>query len=237
MMSTQILAFIALAVFVGTFIQGATGMGFALIVAPVLGILKPELLPAGLLLLMLPLNAYVAWREWQALDRHGVTWITAGRTAGTFGGLAVLVALPASALNILIGLTTILAAVATLILPSFSPKKSAFLSTGVFTGITETATGIGGPPLALVYQHMPAATLRSSVALCFLLGEIISLVVLAISGRIDVTTFTSLVWVLPPLVIGLVASHFVYRKINARYLRIAVLAFAIVSGLFILVYH
>jgi len=236
-MSTDILGFIALAVFAGTFIQGVTGMGFALVVAPVLGILRPELLPGGLLLMMIPLNAYVAWREWRALDRHGVGWITAGRTAGTFGGLAILLALPASALDIMIGVTTILAAVATLMLPSFSPGKSAFLSTGVFTGITETATGIGGPPLALVYQHMPAATLRSSVALCFLLGEIISLVVLAFAGRIDASTFSSLAWVMPPLIIGIVASQAFYKKIEARFLRIAVLVFAIVSGVFILVHR
>ncbi|QBE66054.1 sulfite exporter TauE/SafE family protein [Pseudoduganella lutea] len=236
-MSTDILVWIGLAVFAGTFIQGSTGMGFALIVAPVLGFLKPELLPGGLLLMMLPLNAYVAWREWRSLDRRGVAWITGGRAAGTFGGLAVLLALPPSALNIMIGATTILAAVATLAMPSFAPKKSAFLSAGVFTGITETATGIGGPPLALVYQHMPAATLRSSVALCFLLGEIISIVVLAISGRIDSSTFGTVAWALPAIVVGLVASQAVYHRVNARFLRIAVLAFAIVSGVFILVHH
>ncbi|RJF92454.1 sulfite exporter TauE/SafE family protein [Noviherbaspirillum saxi] len=236
-MSTEVLAMIGLAVFIGTFIQGATGMGFALIVAPVLGILHPALLPGGLLLLMLPLNAYVAWREWQALDRHGVKWITAGRTAGTFGGLAVLLAIPVSYLNVVIGATTILAAMATLLLPSFAPGKRTFLSTGVFTGITETATGIGGPPLALVYQHMPVATLRSSVALCFLIGEIISLVVLAGSGRIDISSLSPLVWVMPPLLIGIVASHIVYQKIETRFLRISVLVFAIVSGLFILLHR
>jgi uncharacterized membrane protein YfcA len=236
-MSTDILVWIGLAVLSGTFIQGTTGMGFALVVAPVLGFLKPELLPGGLLLMMLPLNAYIAWREWRALDRRGVAWITGGRTAGTFGGLAVLLALPPSALNVMIGATTILAAVATLLLPSFSPKKSAFLSAGVFTGITETATGIGGPPLALVYQHMPAATLRSSVAMCFLLGEIISLVVLAISGRIDAGTFDALAWAMPAVAAGLLASQAVYHRVNARFLRIAVLVFAIVSGAFILVHH
>jgi uncharacterized membrane protein YfcA len=236
-MSAQILGFIALAVFVGTFIQGVTGMGFALVVAPVLGILRPELLPAGLLLLMIPLNAYVAWREWRALDRHGVSWITAGRTAGTFGGLAVLVVLPASALDLVVGATTILAAVATLFLPAFSPGRSAFLSTGVFTGITETATGIGGPPLALVYQHKPAPTLRSSVALCFLIGELISLVALAVTGRIDATVLPALAWAMPPLAVGVVASQAFYRRIDARFLRVAVLAFAIVSGLFILFHH
>lgn len=233
-MSLETWTLIALAVLIGTFVQGTTGMGFALVVAPVMGIVEPALLPGGLLFLMLPLNAYVAWREWHAVDRHGVKWITAGRTAGTFGGLAVLLAIPIAYLNMVIGATTLLAAMATLLMPAFAPGRGAFVSTGVFTGITETATGIGGPPLALVYQHMPAPTLRSSVALCFLIGEIISLLVLAVSGRLDMVTILPLMWVLLPLFIGLLVSQAVYKKINPRALRSAVLGFAIVSGLFIL---
>lgn len=236
-MSIETLALIALSVLIGTFVQGTTGMGFALVVAPVLGILHPALLPGGLLILMLPLNAYVAWRERRAVDCNGVKWITAGRAVGTFGGLAILVAIPLSYLNAVIGATTILAAMGTLLAPSFAPGRNAFLSTGLFTGITETATGIGGPPLALVYQHMPVATLRSSVALCFLIGEMISLVVLAFSGRIELASLYPLLWVMPALLIGMLVSHLVYRRINPRFLRSAVLSFAIGSGAFILLYR
>ena len=172
-MTPEIFGWLALAVAGGAFIQGSTGMGFALIVAPVLGILQPSLLPVGLLVLMLPLNAAVAWRERAAIDLMGTKWITLGRILGTFGGLWVLIVLPLNYLNILIGVSTIAASVATWLAPVFSPGKRAFVSTGVITGITETATGIGGPPLALVYQHMPVATLRASVALCFLIGEVV----------------------------------------------------------------
>ncbi|MFS2056474.1 hypothetical protein ACEN8K_47735, partial [Variovorax sp. CT11-76] len=53
----------SLAVLVAAFVQGATGVGFALIAAPVIGLVRPELLPVCVLVLMLPLNLYVAWRE------------------------------------------------------------------------------------------------------------------------------------------------------------------------------
>jgi uncharacterized membrane protein YfcA len=232
--SIEVLALIALSVLIAAFIQSTTGMGFALIVVPVVGILKPSLLPGGLLILMLPLNAYVAWRERAAIDFHGVKWITAGRAVGTFGGLWVLIAIPMAYLNALIGGTTVLAAVVTLLVPAFSPGKRAFVATGLFTGITETATGIGGPPLALVYQHMSVATLRSSVALCFLVGEVISLIVLAVNGRIHMEQLYQVAWVMPALIIGTIASHAVHLRINTRFLRISVLVFAIGSGIFIL---
>ena len=40
----------------------------------------------------------------------------------------------------------------------------AFLAAGLITGITETATGIGGPPLALTLQHRPVSEMRATIA-------------------------------------------------------------------------
>jgi hypothetical protein len=233
-MNPETFSWLALAVASGAFIQGSTGMGFALIVAPVLGILQPSLLPVGLLVLMLPLNAAVAWRERAAIDLMGTKWITLGRVLGTFGGLWVLIVLPLNYLNILIGVSTIAASVATWLAPVFSPGKRAFVSTGVITGITETATGIGGPPLALVYQHMPVATLRASVALCFLIGEVVSLAVLAGSGHLESSGITPMIWLLPALLAGMLLSHRVHKSINGRFLRNFVMVFAITSGVFVL---
>jgi uncharacterized membrane protein YfcA len=62
-MSFELLSILAVVTFLSAFVQGSLGIGFALIVAPVVGMLKPELLPVTLLLLMLPLNLHVAVRE------------------------------------------------------------------------------------------------------------------------------------------------------------------------------
>src|SRR5690606_20931382 len=131
-----------------------------------------------------------------------------------------------SQLNLLIGLSTIAACLATWVAPTFVPGRRAFVSTGVITGITETATGIGGPPLALVYQHSPVATLRGSVALCFLVGEVISLVVLAAGGHLHSGQLPPLLWLLPPLALGLLASHWARNILDERRLRRFVLLFA-----------
>jgi uncharacterized protein len=235
MVSVALLGFIAVATLVAAFVQGTTGVGFALIVAPVLAFLAPDLLPVCLLALMIPLNLYVAWRERAALDRSGAGWITVGRFLGTFGGLWVLAALTTSQLRILIGASTVLAAVATLIAPSFTPGRRALVAAGVITGVTETATGIGGPPLALVYQHRAPATLRSTLALCFLLGQLMSLAFLATAGR---ATGAQLGWALmltPSLVIGATLSHRVHGRVGGRALRAFVLIFAVVSGALLLV--
>ncbi|SFP89360.1 hypothetical protein SAMN05443579_11766 [Variovorax sp. PDC80] len=234
-MSAQHLVLMSLAVLVAAFVQGATGVGFALIAAPVIGLVRPELLPVCVLVLMLPLNLYVAWRERGAIDGTGARWITGGRVAGTAGGLWVLAALSAGQLSLFVGASTVAAALVTLLMPAFSPGRGAFVGAGLVTGITETATGIGGPPLALVYQHQPAPTMRSTIALCFLLGELVSLAVLLVTGRVGLPQLQAAALLLPALVVGAVLSRLVHRRVNGRLLRIFVQVFAIVSGLVLLV--
>jgi hypothetical protein len=228
--STQHLVLVSLAVLFAAFVQGATGVGFALIAAPVIGIVRPDLLPVCVLVLMLPLNLYVLWRERGAVDRIGAGWISGGRVVGTAGGLWVLAVLSATQLSLFVGISTIAAALVTLMMPAFSPGRTAFVSAGLITGVTETATGIGGPPLALVYQHQPPPTMRSTIALCFLVGELVSLATLMAMDRIDGAQLEAAALLLPALVVGAVLSRMVHRRINGRVLRIFVQMFAIVSG-------
>ncbi len=233
-MSMSLIAILAVVTFVSAFIQGALGIGFALIVAPVVGMLKPDLLPVTLLLLMLPLNLHVAAREREHVDWSGATWITHGRFAGTFAGLWLLAALSVDQLDLAVGIFTVVAAGAALVAPPFSPNKPSALGVGLFTGVTETATGIGGPPLALLYQHAKAPVLRATVALCFFVGEIMSLVVLAISGRIGSEQLLAALYLTPPVLLGSAASRLTHNRIGGRGLRLGVLTFAIISGLFLI---
>ncbi len=230
---TALTAMSAIVVFAG-FVQGSTGVGFALVVAPVLGLVAPQMLPVTVLILMLPLNIYVAWRERVALDFRSGAWVTAGRLAGTFAGLWVLVALSASHLNLLIGISTVAAAAVTLAMPAFRPSRGVYVAAGLVTGVTETATGIGGPPLALVYQHHPVAVMRSTIALCFLIGELISLAFLWHAGHVAIPQLVGAAQLLPALGVGALLSRFVHDRINARALRIFVMSFSIISGLILL---
>lgn len=234
-MSFELVSILAVVTFLSAFVQGSLGIGFALIVAPVVGMLKPELLPVTLLLLMLPLNLHVAVREREHVDWPGTTWITVGRLAGTFAGLWLLAALSLDQLDLAVGVFTVVAAGAALVAPPFTPNRPSALAVGLFTGITETATGIGGPPLALLYQHAKAPVLRATVALCFLVGEVMSLMVLAISGRLGSEQLLAALYLAPAVLLGSAVSRLAHHRIAGRGLRLAVLSFAIVSGLVLIV--
>ncbi len=223
-------ALVAATVAVAAFVQATIGVGFALILAPMLGILAPELVPGALLLLMLPLNAWVAWRERSALDWPGLRQITLGRVLGGVGGLLVLMALPVAGLQVFVGVATILTALVTLFAPGFEPGRATFFLAGAVTGVTETATGIGGPPLALAYQHRPAPVLRATIAACFLAGEVISVVLLIAAGRLSAAQLEAATLLLLPLAFGVLLSQAAHHRVGGPFFRTLVLAFAIISG-------
>lgn len=226
---------LALVTALAAFTQGAVGIGFALILAPVMGLLRPDLLPVVLLILMLPLNAYVGLRERDAIDWKGVGWVSLGRLPGTFAGLGILLVVSTNGLNQVIGASTILAVLVGLFAPVFRPSRSACAVVGVVTGVTETATGVGGPPLALLYQHRPGPVLRATIALCFLVGELISLAILALAGQFQPHQWLWALGLLPAVAVGCIASRLVHHRLDARRMRLGVLAFALVSGIVLLI--
>lgn len=140
-------------VLLSAFVQGSTGMGFAMIMAPVVSFIDPSLIPVMLLVLMISLNFYVAATERKDIDWHGVKW---SRFAGTFFGLWILVIVNSTS----------------------SPCSSAGRRS------SPPSSRCWGPPYAPAYQHSPDPELRSTVAACFLVGKVISLIVLAISGQL-----------------------------------------------------
>ncbi|MGB3740508.1 MAG: sulfite exporter TauE/SafE family protein [Castellaniella sp.] len=233
-MSPTIFMLIGLAVFIAAFAQGSSGMGFAMLSAPIVTLFAPGLIPVMLLVLMIPLNAYVGWRERAAIDWRGVKLISIGRFAGTFLGLWILLVVNLHQLSLLIGWSTLIAAIVALLSPSFDLGKKGLGLVGLITGITETSTGVGGPPLALAYQHKSGSVLRSTVALCFLVGEVISIVVLAIGGKVDTHTLLVSLQMLPFLVLGSYASKFVHHRLDGPLLRYLVLGFSSVSGIVVI---
>jgi hypothetical protein len=69
--TTTAFALISTGIVFAALVQGTAGVGFAIVVAPIMATLEPTLLPVCLLVLMLPLNTYFALRERHAIDRVG----------------------------------------------------------------------------------------------------------------------------------------------------------------------
>ncbi|MBE3075900.1 MAG: sulfite exporter TauE/SafE family protein, partial [Actinobacteria bacterium] len=84
--------------------------------------------------------------------------------------------------------------------------------------------------LALVYQHRPAPVLRSTVALCFVVGEVLSLGLLAANGQVHASQFRAAFVLIPALAFGALTSRWVHHRVDGPVMRGVVLTFALASG-------
>src|SRR5690606_39990084 len=62
--------------------------------------------------------------------------------------------------------------------PALPVHRSTQLAAGMVSGTTGTAAGIGGPPIALLYQHRAGPVVRSTLSATFLVGTVLSFTVL-----------------------------------------------------------
>lgn len=222
---------VLVAVAVGAVVQGSIGFGYAFVVVPVLALLYPGAVPVTPLLLALPMTGFMILREWRSIDVTGFFLITAARAVGTAVGVALLVLIPARFLSVFVGLLIVAAALASFLSPSFELSNKSRIAGGLASGITSTTAAIGGPPLALIYQDRSGAELRSTLAISFIVGIVMSLAGLALAGKVEGWHLVLALQVLPGVLVGLWASRWVVEHLNERWLRPAILAFAAAAGL------
>ena len=224
-----------LVVMVGGLVQGVIGYGMNLVVVPLVAVLIPGSVPGSMVLLSMPLTLTMLLREHHAIDWRGVRWIAAGRLPGTLLGLAVLVALPEERLAFAIGLAIILGVFLSVIHPGITIRRRSAFGAGMVAGVTDTAASVGGPPLALLYQHSEPHTFRATLATSFLIAATVSGTALAIEGRLSSEQLTLTALFLPAMLAGLALSGPLARRLRREALRPIVLAIAAVAGVVALV--
>ena len=90
---------------------------------------------------------------------------------------------------------------------------------GAASGVMGTATAIGGPPMALVWQRNSGARLRGTMSGFFLVGSAMSLCALAATGAIHSRTMWGFAVFIPAAVIGYLISRPLNKLLDPKRLR------------------
>jgi len=215
-------------------VQGTIGFGLALTSAPLLALIDPAFVPGPLLVASAPLAVAALLREREHADVRGVAAAFVGRVPGTVVGALAVVALPVLVLHVAIGLMVLLAVAVSLWAPSFHPTTGVLVSAGVVSGVTGTVAAIGGPPIALVYQHASGPRMRATMALYFTLGTVLSITALWLAGAFGRHELVLSAVLVPGTVIGFIASGPARRLVDGGRLRGLVLVAATLSALVLL---
>lgn len=233
---TTVFVVAGIAVVVGALVQSGVGLGLGVVASPVVTLLDPALMPGSMLVAGAVLPVLILRREAGYTDWPGVSWALAGRLAGTAAGIWVLAVVPLRALGILVG-TMVLAVVAVTGLGVDLPRNRwTLLTAGVVSGTTGTATSIGGPPVALLYQREHGPQVRASMSLFLCVGNSIAITALAIAGRLPARDVATGLIFLACAVAGLVAAARLRRFLDAGRIRAAVLLTAAASAVIVIVH-
>ncbi|PRX92397.1 sulfite exporter TauE/SafE family protein [Allonocardiopsis opalescens] len=225
-----IIAITGAAVLLGSLVQSSVGLGVGLIAAPVLTLLAPELMPGAMLIVTFSLPLLTTGREMAHIDWRGIRWAFAGRIAGTVAGVWVVAMVSRTLLDLLVAGVILTAVILSVTAPSIRRSPATLVAAGTASGVFGTATSIGGPPVALLYQHAPGPEVRATLGAFLGLGTALSIASLAVAGQLSWDEVVAGLWLLPFLLAGFALAGPLRRYLDGGRTRTALLAVSALSA-------
>jgi uncharacterized membrane protein YfcA len=112
--------------------------------------------------------------------------------------------------------------------------KNLFI-TAIGSGFVSTVSAVGGPPLALVYQHEAAPKIRGTLSAIFLIGTPISLVGLWWAGRFGWPEFALGMLLMPAIGVGFLFSRYTAGRLSDKSTRPTVLALSAATAIIVMI--
>ena len=215
--SLLIVAFIA--VVAGSALQSMSGFGLAVIASPILVIINPNFLPAPILALGCILSLLNCIRYRQQLHFSNIKLALLARIPGSILGILLLTLLPPIFFAVGFSLLIIFSVLLTYQRVDIHHCERNLVIAGFFSGLMGTTTSVGGPPIALVYQNSNLSTLRAELGLFFLIGTLVSLVMLFASGNISYAQVQLTLPLVPALFVGFGLSFYLDKYLGQHYLK------------------
>jgi len=158
-----------------------------------------------------------------------------GSFLGIPGGIVLLDRIDAEVLKILVSVVVIAAAALLYFAPQARLTGAGGMTSvmvGILSGALRASTSMGGPPaiLYLLSREREVEEFRSTILAFFLPMSLVTLMGLAVAGRITPEVLAVAGVGLPPLALGLVVGAWMRYRVPARLFRIVALAFLVAAS-------
>lgn len=221
----------ALAAAMGALVQGAVGFGFALVAAPLLALIDPTLVPGSATVASVGFGLMNVYRTRGGhADWTGARWAGVGLVPGTAAAGALLAVMTVHLVAVTVGVLVLVAAGVSIAGFELRRTPAAMLAVGAVSGFMGTAATVGGPPIALAYQHEPGPVLRATLARFFLFAALLAIPALIPAGRLGWSELWAGLALLPGVVTGFVLSRRLHGFLDGGWARPAVLTVAVLSA-------
>lgn len=219
---------------IGSCVQGAVGFGSNLIAAPLLVLLDDRYVPGPVNIASAALNiVMLTTRRELPIDRR-VPWAMGGLLPGTLLAGWLIAVLPTRGLSIAFAVLVVVAVVLSASGLSLRRTDGNLFAAGVLSGFMGTVSGIGGPPVALVYQHERGAVLRGTLPRFFLVSSVLTIGTLIVVGKLGWEEVGLAVVLLPGTFVGLRCSRWFAQHVDRRSARPIVLVLSTVAAVAVL---
>ena len=220
-----------LLIFTGSFVQSATGFGLALIASPILIMLSPDYIPSPMIIVGLFLGIVNAFKYRSTISIGGLKHALIGRIPGTFAGAGLLYYIDIAQLSLLLGIVVIVAVMLSLLPVKIQPTPKRLLFAGFLSGLFDTSSGIGGPPMALLLQHQQAHFIRANLSAFFVVSGIMSLLIQIPIGYMSMKHVYLSLPLLPASYLGYLVALLCVNYIPQAIVRRASLVLCLIAGL------
>lgn len=215
-------------------VQAALGMSYGMVAAPLLALIDPVFVPVPTIMIGMLTSSAGAWSERESIIWPEVRAATVGRLCGILLACVVIfAAIDESQFILVFGLLTASAVAISASGWRLRLTEKSLFSMGGLSGLMGTITGVGAPPLALVYSARAAHTARPTLAAIFALGCGFSVMGLAAIGWVGTLQLLICAAMLPGMLFGTVVGRR-FKGLAAERYRPVLLWIAGVSSLFLI---
>ena len=219
----------------GAITQSAIGIGFG-IPAGILVLLEPSMVPSCIILMGSFLALSNAMLSYKDIIKVDLIYSYTGRVIGS------ILAMPLIFLTLGTDYYLIIFGVLLLIATYLSAKKWDIVATkknitiaGTASGLMGTLTGIGGPPMAIVYQNSSAKKVVATLNMFFGIGALFSVLLFIYYDLINLPEVMKSIYLTPGLIIGTyIGRRKIIREFVNRNLKNLIIAVCFISAVVII---
>ncbi len=226
----MLLALACFIIMISSLLQTAIGFGLALVSVPFLILIDPQMVPAPIVMIGCVQLCISAWVHKADIQWPPILWATLTRIPGTAVAVWLMSITGIEGIKMLIACSVFAAVAISLCKVQVDPTTKNHLIAGFFSGLGGTATGIGGPPMALLYQHQQGDTVRANLSAFFVIGSLISLVGMAAGGFVTPQSWSYFFYFLPASLIGVWLGMRVKHRLKSEWMRPMILVLCSVSA-------
>jgi uncharacterized membrane protein YfcA len=172
------------AIALGAFVQSGAGFGMALVAVPLLALINTDFVPAPFILVGFLQVVIMAVQNRSGIVASQARNVLTGALAGCALAFLLLNQLQGERMGIVFGTTILAATMISCCGMKIPIVRPTLWSAGLLCGLIGTISGVGGPPLILLYQNEPGPHVRGTLGVIFAFALLFSMVALTWSGHL-----------------------------------------------------